>query len=63
MRGKVQSMDSLGAFITLGDGTSHMLHTSEMSHEHVEHAEKLFSVGEELKVGLCDPLLANDWWT
>ena len=51
--GTVKNITDFGAFIDLG-GVDGLLHISEMSWGRVENPEKVFKVGEELKVMIKD---------
>jgi ribosomal protein L24 len=50
VEGKVRSVQSYGAFVTLPDGTDGLLHVSQMSDSFTENPEEIVSVGDEVKV-------------
>ncbi|WP_029149640.1 30S ribosomal protein S1 [Microbacterium indicum] len=52
--GKVTKLVPFGAFVRVADGIEGLVHISELSHKHVEMAEQVVSVGEELFVRVID---------
>lgn len=50
MDGKVESIQSYGAFIDLGDDMSGLVHISQISHKRVKSVEDVLKVGQEVKV-------------
>jgi small subunit ribosomal protein S1 len=50
MDGKVESIQSYGAFIDLGDGLSGLVHISQISGKRVKSVEDVLKVGQEVKV-------------
>ncbi|MEE8835955.1 MAG: S1 RNA-binding domain-containing protein [Eubacteriales bacterium] len=50
MDGKVESIQSYGAFIDLGDGLSGLVHISQISRKRVKSVEDVLKVGQEVKV-------------
>ena len=52
--GKVTKLDPFGAFVRVADGIEGLVHISELSGKHVELAEQVVSVGEEVFVKVID---------
>lgn len=48
--GKVESLQSYGAFIDLGDGISGLVHVSQISTKRVKSPDAVLKVGDEVKV-------------
>ncbi len=48
--GKVDSIQTYGAFIDLGDGISGLVHISQISRKRVKSVEDVLKVGQEVKV-------------
>ncbi|MCC6094653.1 MAG: S1 RNA-binding domain-containing protein [Eubacterium sp.] len=48
--GKVESIQSYGAFIDLGDGISGLVHISQISHKRIKSVEDVLKIGQEVKV-------------
>ena len=48
--GKVESLQPYGAFVSLGDGISGLVHVSQISHKRVKSPDAVLSVGQEVKV-------------
>ena len=48
--GKVVSVKKFGAFVELPDGTSGMVHISEVSNQYIEDIETHLQTGQEVKV-------------
>ncbi|MGO1957849.1 S1 RNA-binding domain-containing protein, partial [Microbacterium sp.] len=52
--GKVTKLVPFGAFVRVADGIEGLVHISELSDKHVELAEQVVSVGEEVFVRVID---------
>ena len=52
--GKVTKLVPFGAFVRVADGIEGLVHISELSSKHVELAEQVVSVGEEVFVKVID---------
>jgi small subunit ribosomal protein S1 len=52
--GKVTKLVPFGAFVRVADGIEGLVHISELSNKHVELAEQVVSVGEEVFVRVID---------
>lgn len=52
--GKVTKIVPFGAFVRVADGIEGLVHISELSSRHVEHADQVVSVNEEVFVKLID---------
>jgi small subunit ribosomal protein S1 len=52
--GKVTKLVPFGAFVRVADGIEGLVHISELSGKHVELAEQVVSVGEEVFVKIID---------
>ena len=50
MDGKVESIQSYGAFIDLGDGISGLVHISQISNKRVKSVEDVLKAGQDVKV-------------
>nr|WP_027870491.1 S1 RNA-binding domain-containing protein [[Eubacterium] cellulosolvens] len=50
MDGKVESIQSYGAFIDLGDGLSGLVHISQISNKRVKSVEDVLKAGQDVKV-------------
>lgn len=50
LNGKVTSIMTFGAFVQLEDGTSGLVHISEISAEYVKSVKDFLQVGQEVKV-------------
>lgn len=48
--GKVESLQSYGAFIDLGDGISGLLHVSQISQKRIKHPGEVLKEGQEVQV-------------
>lgn len=48
--GKVESLQSYGAFIDLGDGISGLLHISQISQKRIKHPGEVLKEGQEVQV-------------
>jgi len=48
--GKVDSLESFGAFVELASNVRGMVHVSEMANKRIEHPRDVVSVGDEVKV-------------
>ena len=48
--GSVQSVQLYGAFLELEDGTSGLLHISQISHDRVQNVADVLSIGDKIKV-------------
>ncbi len=51
--GTVQSVQLYGAFLEFEDGTSGLLHVSQISHDRVANVGDVLSVGDKIKVQSC----------
>jgi small subunit ribosomal protein S1 len=54
LRGVVEKVESFGAFLTLADGVTGLLHISEWSHERQESMESLVEVGQDMEVKVLE---------
>lgn len=54
LTGKVVKIVNFGAFVDIGDGIEGLVHISEISHQHVEKAEEVLSVGQEVSARIVD---------
>ena len=54
VRGKVTKIVPFGAFVRVADGIEGLVHISELSNQHIETADQVVSVGEELFVKIID---------
>lgn len=54
IEGKVESLQSYGAFIALEDGIIGLLHISEISYEFIEDINNYVKIGEVVKVKILD---------
>lgn len=52
--GKVARMTAFGAFVELEPGVDALLHVSQISNEHVEKPEDVFTVGQEVTAKVVD---------
>jgi small subunit ribosomal protein S1 len=52
--GKVTKLVPFGAFVRVADGIEGLVHISELSHQHIETADQVVSVGKELFVKIID---------
>jgi small subunit ribosomal protein S1 len=52
--GKVTKLVPFGAFVRVADGIEGLVHISELSNKHVELAEQVVSVGDEVFVKIID---------
>ncbi|KRO47505.1 MAG: 30S ribosomal protein S1, partial [Microbacteriaceae bacterium BACL28 MAG-120531-bin53] len=52
--GKVTKIVPFGAFVRVADGIEGLVHISELSSKHVEHADQVVSVNQEVFVKLID---------
>lgn len=52
--GKVARMTAFGAFIELEPGVDALLHVSQISNEHVEKPEDVFTIGQEITAKVVD---------
>ncbi len=52
--GKVTKIVPFGAFVRVADGIEGLVHISELSSKHVEHADQVVSVNEDVFVKLID---------
>ena len=50
LTGKVESLQTYGAFIDLGDGISGLVHISQISQKRIKKPGEVLSVGDEVKV-------------
>ena len=50
MEGKVKSLSKFGAFITLPDGSTGMVHISEIAHAYVNDIRDHLTEGQDVKV-------------
>ena len=50
LEGKVQSIAKFGAFITLPDGQTGLVHISEIADRYVKHPSQVLSVGDVVQV-------------
>ena len=50
MEGKVKSLSKFGAFITLPDGSTGMVHISEIAHAYVNDIREHLTEGQDVKV-------------
>ena len=50
MEGKVESIQTYGAFIDLGDGLSGLLHISQISDKRIKHPKDVLEEGQEVTV-------------
>lgn len=50
MLGKVTSVQSYGAFLSVGEGVDGLLHVSQISNDRVDTVANVLSVGDQLKV-------------
>lgn len=50
LTGKVESLQTYGAFINLGDGISGLVHISQISQKRIKKPGEVLSVGDEVKV-------------
>ena len=48
--GTVQSVQLYGAFLEFEDGTSGLLHVSQISHDRVANVGDVLSIGDKIKV-------------
>ena len=53
-KGVVSSIVNFGAFVRVADGIEGLVHISELSNQHIETADQVVSVGEELFVKIID---------
>lgn len=54
LTGKVVKIVNFGAFVDIGDGIEGLVHISEIAHQHVEKAEEVLSVGQEVSARIVD---------
>ncbi|MCH4249891.1 MAG: 30S ribosomal protein S1 [Microbacteriaceae bacterium] len=54
VQGKVTKLVPFGAFVRVADGIEGLVHISELSNRHIDLAEQVVSVGEELFVKIID---------
>ncbi len=52
--GKVARMTTFGAFVELEPGVDALLHVSQISNEHVEKPEDVFTIGQEITAKVVD---------
>ncbi|NLT26178.1 MAG: 30S ribosomal protein S1, partial [Microbacteriaceae bacterium] len=52
--GKVTKIVPFGAFVRVADGIEGLVHISELSHHHIETADQVVAVGQELFVKIID---------
>ena len=50
MEGKVESLQSYGAFVDLGDGLSGLVHVSQISDKRIKHPSAVLKVGDPVTV-------------
>ncbi len=50
MEGKVESLQSYGAFVDLGDGLSGLVHVSQISDKRIKHPSAVLNVGDPVTV-------------
>lgn len=48
--GTVESLQSYGAFVSLGNGLSGLVHISQISQKHIKHPSAVLAVGDKVKV-------------
>ncbi len=48
--GVVESLQTYGAFVNIGDGMSGLVHISQISHKHIKHPKVVMSEGDKVKV-------------
>ncbi len=53
--GKITGITNFGAFVSLPDGTSGMVHISEVSHTYVEDIRQHLQEGQEVQVKVLEP--------
>lgn len=54
LTGKVVKIVNFGAFVDIGDGIEGLVHISEIAHQHVEKAEEVLNVGQEVSARIVD---------
>ena len=54
MEGKVESLQSYGAFVDLGDGLSGLVHVSQISDKRIKHPSAVLNVGDPVTVKVID---------
>ncbi|MEC8990442.1 MAG: S1 RNA-binding domain-containing protein, partial [Candidatus Latescibacterota bacterium] len=54
VNGKIESLESYGAFVELAEGVSGLVHVSEMADKRVNHPRDVVSVGDEVKVAVVE---------
>ncbi|MBT4610683.1 MAG: S1 RNA-binding domain-containing protein, partial [Gemmatimonadetes bacterium] len=52
--GKVESLESYGAFVELAEGVRGLVHVSEMADKRVNHPRDVVSIGDEVKVAVVE---------
>ena len=52
--GKVESLETFGAFVELAPQVRGMVHVSEMANKRIEHPRDVLSVGEEVRVAVLE---------
>jgi small subunit ribosomal protein S1 len=52
--GKVESLESYGAFVELAEGVRGLVHVSEMADKRVNHPRDVVSIGDEVKVAVLE---------
>lgn len=54
VKGKVEKLESFGAFVDIGGGLSGLLHVSNISHKRVEDPASVLEVGQEIEVQVLE---------
>ncbi len=54
VKGKVDKIESFGAFIDIGNGVNGLLHVSNISHQRVEDPSKVLTLGQEVEVQILE---------
>ncbi len=54
VNGKIESLESYGAFVELAEGVRGLVHVSEMADKRVNHPRDVVSVGDEVKVAVVE---------
>ena len=62
VEGKVKSLTKFGAFITLPDGSTGMVHISEVAHTYVNDIHDHLHEGDTVKVMETRPLSKDKRW-
>ena len=50
LKGNVESIQSYGAFVRLGNGLSGLVHISQISNQRIKSADQVLKVGDEVDV-------------